>query len=403
MIRNAFFDNHRCPRPRVPVFVAVGTLLLLCLSAASCRREKAPRRKRPACGAKLVQDTRAWLRELCQAREKTARTNASHWWGLPLAEGSVEPVQSLPPGVLVTLTPRRLLINGLPAPDWPKPPGWIPPVLHRSPRQVLSRLVSKLRKTLNADAKTAAAAAQALQDLSDRAGTDAAGGSPQPRRGPRRAPEDPVPSGLTVLTLVTAKLRQTGRGPRIVHLAIGPDVPVRRVVELLPLIVLAGFDGVNLLFRPRSAPEPPSPPDPQLHRALGILGPEGDARIAHTARRRALDEEERRWSDAGCAALSRLRAELAKTAPPEQCRVLVERLPEALQACRCVRDEKVLLTLWQAVLGPYDYVGIWTGQLHPRTTPVVAPTNARWIDIAERVSTQSRRTFWLELKDHRHR
>lgn len=52
------------------------------------------------------------------------------------------------------------------------------------------------------------------------------------------SPSD-LPSGLTVFTLITAKRQLGGLRPRLAHLAIGPRVNLRQVVQLQALLALA--------------------------------------------------------------------------------------------------------------------------------------------------------------------
>jgi len=388
------------------------SLVLGCLVIASgvglagCKGSKSKKaRPRNACGAASLKETRGWLADLCAADAQRLETPNHHWWGLPLARADVKLVRKLPRGVLVTLTPGKLLINGKPAPDWPKASGWVPPDMSRGTGAVITRLLPVLRRTLGPSAGISTAKA-ALGDLEGRA---APGVHPAPASPGRTQPTAPgsqlkspvgtdLPSGLTVLTLITAKQQLTGRGPRWVHLAIGPRVTVRHVVQLQTILALAGFDGVQLLFTPRSAPDAPAPPAPRVHEAFGDIGPEGDSRARRAARRRALWLEEQRWERQGCDAMTRLRAKLANAAPDQRCPILQDRLPDTLRRCECPLDERPLLSLWLAVLKPMDHVGIKTVRLHPRSLTDRVRADAIWSEVADGVVARTGHHFWLVLK-----
>ncbi len=394
--------------------------LALVLGGAGCRtsvsggcggckaKKKTQDRPRDGCSAASLQQTRRWLADLCAAHAQVfdAPAPRHHWWGLPLARANVRLVRRLDRGVLVTLTERKLLINGKPAPDWPKAKSWTPPDMSRGCGPVITRLLPKLRRTLGSSVGISTVKA-ALNDLQRRA----APGKPGPHHTRVRSPRSPhsphsahspratdLPSGLTILTLITAKQKLTGGGSRWLHLAIGPKVTVRRVVELQTLVALAGFDGVHLLFLPREAPDPPPPPAPRIYRALGTIGPEVDSRVRRAARRRILRLEERRWEREGCDAMTRLRAALVKASADQRCRILQDRLPDTLRRCKCPLDERPLLSLWLAVLGPMDYVGTKIVRLHPRSQVLRARADAIWSEIADDVVARKGHHLWISLE-----
>ena len=364
---------------------------------AGCKGRRSKKaRPRDGCSAASLKETRRWLADLCAAHAQKLDSPSHHWWGLPLARADVKLVKRLPLGVLLTLTPRRLLIDGKQAPDWPKPATWEVPDMSRGVGPVITRLLPRLRQTLGASAGSATAKA-ALEDLARRAAPGVrAPGNPL-RRTLKSAPATDLPSGLTVLTMITAKRHLAGRGPRWAHVAIGPRVAVRRVVHLQTLLALAGFDGVQVLFTPRAANDPPAPPAPRIFESLGAIGPTGDSRARRAARRRALHLEERRWERQGCDAMTRLRAALVEASAAERCSVLQTRLPDTLRRCACALDERPLLSLWLAVLGPMDHVGSKTVRLHPRSRAVRAKAGALWADIADRVVARPGHHLWLAL------
>jgi hypothetical protein len=360
-------------------------------------KKKKPARPRNACSAASLKETRQWLADLCAAHDQVHEPPNHHWWGLPLARADVKLVKKLPRGVLVTLTPRKLLINGKPAPDWPKPAGWVPPDMSRGIGSLITRLLPKLRRTLGTSASISTAKS-ALRDLERRSavGVGASRAVEAPR--PQSSRDKDLPSGLTVLTLITAKQQLTGRGPRWVHLAIGPRVLVRQVVQLQTLLALAGFDGVHLLFTPRTAPDAPLPPAPRVYEALGAIGPVGDSRARRAARHRALRLEERRWELQGCDAMTRLRATLRKAPPAQRCQLLQDQLPDTFRRCKCPLDERPLLSLWLAVLGPMDHVGSKSVRLYPRAKAVEAKADAIWSEVADGVVSRPGRHLWIKLR-----
>ncbi len=366
---------------------------------AGCKGRKTNKtRARDGCSASSLQETRRWLADLCAAHEQKFVSPNHHWWGLPLARADVKLVKRLPRGVLVTLTPSRLFINGKPAPDWPKPPTWKPADMSRGTAPVITRLLPVLRRTLGASAALSTAKA-ALADLERRGARGVAPvGRPQPGAKPPPRPKD-LPSGLTVLTLITAKNQLAGRGPRLVHLAIAPRVSALQVVQLQSLLALAGFDGLNLLFTPRTAPDPPAPPLPRVYEALGTIGPGSHARVLRAARQRALRLEEQRWEEQGCSAMTRLRSTLAKSPVAGRCRMLQDRLPDTIRRCKCPVDERPLLSLWLAVLAPMDHVGIKTARLHPRGRIMRARADAIWSEIADGIAARKGQHLWIGIEN----
>ncbi len=215
----------------------------------------------------------------------------------------------------------------------------------------------------------------------------------------RRPPD--LPSGLTLLVLLTAKGQLPGGGtghrPRLAHLAVDPAVPMLQLVQLQALLALAGFDGVHLLLAPRQAAAAPPPPLPRVLRAFAPIRPGAPSRVRLAARQRALRIEERRWERAGCADMTRLRAVLASTPRARLCEVLRDRLPDTIRRCGCLLDERPLLTLWQAALGPVDQVGYKSIRLHPRSRPLRARATAQWATLADRVVARKGHHLWLKL------
>ena len=390
----------------VAVAVAVSLSMAVLVPSAACRNDTPSGRKnstkatvQTTCSTATLERTRTWLKTLCLAH-RGRLTLPLGWWGLPLARADAQLLSSSPTGTLVQLTPRVLWINHKRAPDWPKPRGWKPPDLTGGVGPVLARLVKRLDRLLGGNKAAAAIANAALSDMVGRSEAQkTAPGAPPAPPAPRPPSMSPKLTGLTVLMLVTAKLQQGGLGKKTVNVAIAPKVPMEEVIQLQALLALAGFDVVNLLVAPTQAPFPPTPPVPALNRTLDAYGPRRQNRAVQAGWRRALAAETQRWVTQGCPAMATLQHDILSLRETRRCEPLSRQLPKVISACGCRLDEFRLLTLWQGVLGPYTFLGSWTGRLDPQdASPLAVPHNAPWQELAGKIVKHRRTTLWLTLQ-----
>lgn len=184
-------------------------------------------------------------------------------------------------------------------------------------------------------------------------------------------------------------------GPRLIHLAIAPQVPVARLPDLLGALHRAGVRRVSLLVTPIKGLMLPTPPDQSTRAKLERFV----AREPLPQRRQLL---ERRLAslarETRCSPLGQVLAQTKRAAPDQRCTALTGALRNALHRCGCALDWRRVLTVAHLLLGPYTALGHFTVTLDPAHPGLAVSKYARWQDVVDRAIKAPADHFWLTLR-----
>ena len=366
--------------------LGIATLVLLISGGVSdCKRKPKPTPSSKAkpqqsskagpagCPQGKVAEVKRYLTALSAAKDKAVLPETTSWYNLKLAAGD-RPLVRRPTGdPLVVLRPGKLIVNGQEDKTWTA--HWkakrSPPPAAKKPAPVMQPAPPKGAGMLGVLSKMADRNSRSFT-LS---GTREVGGQALAR--------------ARLMNRHASRLRNV----EWLYLAIEPSVPAEEIHQLCRTAAGAGYRGVHLLVKPiQGVLVPPPPAGVKYFRTAA--GTSAEEAALGTAK--LIEREMKKW--AGCKPMVALYAALGDEAPALRGRVVLARMPKALQACQCSVDEKSLLAAWHMMLQPYDQVGVWKGSLDASTGKAVTvedPTTP-WHKIAPQVlARRENALFWI--------
>lgn len=173
-----------------------------------------------------------------------------------------------------------------------------------------------------------------------------------------------------------------------------------RVATLLGILHRLGVHRFTFLVEPTRSPMLPPPPDSGHQADLERILSGADPQQRETILRRRLALLGHQGS---CGPLIPLLDRALSGPAQTRCRTLAQGIPAKVAGCACRVDWRRVLTLTSLLLGPYEFVGQWTGTLtpalgsqDPRRLHVAG--DAPWRDLAHRLTALPEGPFELRAE-----